>query len=479
MADDLGQLDKPETGATLLRGMREVVMMAVPIIISMASMTAMMFVDKMMVSRHAAWRNLGDAPFAAVDQAGILFIVLMAVPHGILALVSTLASQSIGAGRERQGSHYAWQGVWFSLMVGVVACIAWPFAGKLFAVAGHPPGIRHYEHIYFNWRLLGVPAGCACVALSSFMQGAHRPTWSMGCALVANALNILVNYVLIFGVWGMPEMGVQGAAIATSIADWVQAGLLLAVLLGPLNRHYGARRTWRFDGKRLWDLLKVGLPNGGQMLAEYSSWGVFMVVLIARFGPDAMAGNSAAVQFMMLSFVPCVGLGMSATAVVGRYIGKGEYRLAKQRGLAAIVVGLIYMGACGILFVVFRGWLVSRFVESAEAIRLGSQIMIMAGVFQVFNALVIVGTGCLRGAGDTRYPAITQVVLALTVFAPLAAVFTFVPPVRDVIGPIGPWIGGAFYVVLLGPAFVRRFLSGKWKHIDIFGSKGQKDGKGI
>ena len=261
-------LEEPPGPLTvLLRGMREVVLLAVPIIISMASMTAMMFVDKLMVAKHAEWRNLGNAPFAAVDQAWILLAVLMAVPHGVLALISTLASQSIGAGRSREASHYAWQGVWFSLLVGLLACVLWPIAGHWFAVTGHPVDVQPYERIYFNWRLLGIPAGCACVSVSSFMQGAHRPVWSMACALVANAFNILANYVLIFGAWGMPEMGIQGAAVATSLADWVQASLLLAVLLGPMHKDYGARHTWRFNGRRLADLLKIGLPNGGQLLA--------------------------------------------------------------------------------------------------------------------------------------------------------------------------------------------------------------------
>jgi MATE family multidrug resistance protein len=475
--------ESPEQPAALpaptFRGaLCEVALMAVPIIVSMASMTVMMFVDQLMVAKYAAWRQRGDAMFAAVDQAGILLAVLMALPHGTLSLTSTMASQSLGAGRPRQASHYAWQAVWLSLLVGLVAAALWPLAGRLFAAAGHEPQVRAHEVVYFNWRLIGIPAGCACVALSSFMQGVHRPIWSMLCALVANAFNILANYVLIFGAWGFPEWGLKGAAIATSAADWVQASLLAAVLLGPLHKRFRGRDSWRYDGPRLVELLKVGLPNGGQLLAEMASWGFFIFLLIARFGKAAMAGNAAAVKFLMLSFVPCVGLGMSATAVVGRYIGRGDLRLARQRGIAALTLGLVYMGALGLLFALLRRWFVGHFVHEPAAIEVGARIMVVAGIFQVFNAMAIVSTGCLRGAGDTKFTAVTQVILALAIFAPLALVFTYVGPLARVVGPVGPWLGGAVYMVVMGPTFARRFLSGAWKRIDIFASERQKDAPG-
>jgi MATE family multidrug resistance protein len=180
-----------------------------------------------------------------------------------------------------------------------------------------------------------------------------------------------------------------------------------------------------------------------------------------------------ALRYMHLSFMPAVGISIAVTAQVGKCMGMGRPDLAERRAWMGMGLAMAYMGACALVFVLFRDRLVAVFIpddlprERAEALlAVASSVMIAAAVFQVFDAIAITVSGALRGAGDTVWPGVVTVVTSWTCIVVIGlARLKWAPQ----LGSIGPWIGASAYIILLGITFLWRFLRGKWKSIDVLG----------
>jgi MATE family multidrug resistance protein len=194
-------------------------------------------------------------------------------------------------------------------------------------------------------------------------------------------------------------------------------------------------------------------------------------------GTEHLAGTTAAMRYMGISFMPAVGIGVAATAIVGRYIGQGRPDLARRRVHVAVSAAMVYMGICGVLFTIFRYPLVRFFVHvspdqamNAEVIvGIGAKVLVCAAVFQLFDAIGIVYIGALRGAGDTRWPMVVTMALSwgLVIGGGVAAVL-LLPQLTS----LGPWIAASLYVVVLGGVMGWRFEGGAWRKIDLLGRLG-------
>jgi len=442
-----------------LAGLHEVLRMAFPVIVAVASATAMQFVDFWMVSQ------VGEAQTAAVTPAGMLVFMPISFLIGVLSCNSTFVSQSYAKGRLEDCARYTWQALYVSAIGGILSMGLWPLAPKLFAMIGHEAELQKYEGVYFQIRLLSVATAAAGAGLGGFFQGVGRPMIIMWVSLVANVVNIGLNYVLIFGKLGVPAMGVAGAAWGTVFALFAQVALLMGVFLtGHYAKEYGSRHTSAWDGKRMKGLFRIGWAAGVQFVLDMSCWGVFTALVVGRLGKTELAASNIALQIMHLSFMPTVGLGIATTALVGQKIGKGNLREARSRAETAIKLGMGYMFIMGVLFWFFREPLIGLFRPEADVIRLGSQVLMRAAAFQLIDGLGIVCSGALKGAGDTRFPALMQISYAWLVFLPAAYFLTY----KMDKGVVGAWLAATFFVIVLGITLVLRWKSGAWERIDIF-----------
>lgn len=444
----LDHIDGP--GASL----REVVAMAWPVVISLASVTVMQFVDTLMVAR------VSKTDLAAVTPAGILAFTIIAFIDGIATTNNTFVSQSFGARRFRDCARYAWHFIYIALALGVLVQAIQPFAHDIFTAIGHEEQVRMREIDYFRIRLLGAGFFGVMVALTGFNQGISRPRISMVIALIANGTNVGLNYLLIFGKLGLPRMEIRGAAVATVIASGFQALLLLAVFLsGPMHRRFRTRSAWRLDLDKLRQALRVGAPVGLHFFADVASWAIFINLLVGRFGETQLAASNTVGQFLHLSWVPTVGLNVAVTQLVGQWIGRGRPDIAKRRAYTALKIGMAYMTLMGVIFFVFRHPLVSLFRDETGVIEWGGRIMLWAALFQVFDAIGIVLYGALKGAGDTLFPALVIVGSAWVVFLPSGLLFSRALGLE---AP-GAWMGAALYIIAIAILLYRRFRSERWR----------------
>jgi Na+-driven multidrug efflux pump len=186
--------------------------------------------------------------------------------------------------------------------------------------------------------------------------------------------------------------------------------------------------------------------------------------VIGRLGADALAGNNAATSFMQLSFMPAYGLSIGLTALVGRYIGRGDYRAAKRRAYLGMACACSYMTLMGVVFYIFRRPLIGLFRHEPAVIAAGSLILTYIPLFQFADAFGIVSAGALKGAGDTRFPAVAQIVFAWLFFLPL--VFVLGNP--RVGGLRGAWAAATIYIWVYDLVLLWRFVGERWRKINIF-----------
>lgn len=445
-------------------GFREVMTMSWPIILGSMSYTVMDFSDKVM----AGW--LGEAALAAGPAAGLWSFTLSTLFLGVLGCAGTFVAQSLGKGEKSDCARYAWQGLYMSLAAGLATLVIWPFAGFIFDTTRVTPEARDLAIGYFQIRLIGYIPMAACTVLAAFFQAvnkAHVPMWT---SIAACVLNVSLNYLLMYGKLGLPELGVNGLAAGTVIAQYVQLAMLMGVfLLRGYDLEYATRSTWRFELARVKEMLVIGGPNGLTFLLDILNWAIFTTHIVGRDGDTVLAGHNAALGLMHLAIMPAVAINQGIAAIVGQWIGRGRPDIAAARTYTAVKIAVVYMTLAGFFNAVAGEWIIrNAFVSdtpnAAEIAHVGQVLLYFAAAFEAFDAIFIVTIGALRGAGDTRWTMWATIIANYVFFLPLTVLVAI--PLGG--GAYGSWAAATVYVMVLSLVVLRRFRGGKWREICIF-----------
>jgi multidrug resistance protein, MATE family len=442
-------LDRPR------RPIVELLSLALPTVAQMASYTFMQFIDMWILSR------LGPDIATAASNSGILVFSTIALGMGVLILVNTLVSQSYGRKDFHECGRYLWQGIWIGLIYGLALMSLGRLGLPIFRAFGHPPDQVAMENTY--WRIVFLAAAVKLVstAAGQFLLGIDRPRAVLAAALVGVSINAVAAWAFVLGHLGFQSWGIAGAAWAQNLGVTCELlTLLFFVFRSP--RQFGA-----FDISprlsSLKTLIHVGAPSGLQWFSDLLAWGIFCNGVIGVLGPAAMAANSFMLRYLVVSFMPAIGISTAVTALVGRYIGRNQPEVAARRAHLGFFITLIYVALCGIVFITQRGPLIRLFApHDPQVIRIGGLYLIYAAIYELFDAMYIVYSGALRGAGDTLVPAIVMTTLCW-VISILGGwiVARWVPSW----GYGGPWIMGCLYGASVGLFMVHRFLGGRWKQI--------------
>jgi MATE family multidrug resistance protein len=452
----------PQNTITDATSLKYMLKLAAPMVVTNISFTVMQFVDRFMVSR------LGTEALAAILPAGIISFVPASFAMGVMTSVNTFVSQSLGRGQKKDCSNYFWQAIYMGLVyISVTVALMWPAAPQIFRMLGHEPAVVSLEVIYLRIMLYAQFLAVFVWASSQFFMGIHRPIITMYAAVVGQIVNIGANYLLIFGKFGFPAMGIAGAGWGTFIGIAISAGIGMAMFWGrEMNSSFSSRSTMNIDLGKIADLVKVGFPAGFGIMMNMMFWGVILFGLIGRFGKESLAATSAVFSCMNVSFMPVVGLGTALTAAVGKSIGEGRKDVAIKQTGVCLRVALAYMGLVGLCFFMFRNELMAFWAPAdKEVVSIGVNIFIFAAVFQVFDAILIIYYDALCGAGDTLWLATVEACGAAVIMG-LGGIITinFFPE----LGALGPW--GAATVKIITVAFANRwrFKSNRWMQIDLF-----------
>lgn len=438
-------------------GVHEVFHLALPVVLSNLSLTMLHVVDAAFVGR------LGATPLAAVGYGGIWTWTAMCGFVGVASGVQTFVAQSHGAGRPDQCARWAWHALHSVVpaagFVILLYALGFPW---LVSVMGPSAELQTTATIYVQARAWGAMASVAIAVQASFFRGVSDTRTPLRAMVFANVVNAFLDWTLVFGKFGLPALGVQGAGIASSIAEWGQALLLFWWFRrGPVTRTFDTRRV-ATHAVELRRYLRTALPMGGQWLLEMITFALFST-LVARMGDTSMAASQVLITLLHLSFMQALGISVAAQTLVGRYMGASDLASAVRSHQTALRLGIGVAVAVGALFMAVPERLIGIFTDDPAVIAFGRPLLALGAGFQFLDAVGIIANGSLRGAGDTRWPFWVQTGLAWFLFLPAAYLFGVVLG-----GELtGAWIGGCVYLAVLSSVFVLRVRSEAWQQIRI------------
>lgn len=443
--------------AHLRGGVREVLLLAYPVVLTQLSQTLMFAVDAAMVGR------LGATELAAVGFGGIWIWTTLCFFMGTISGVQTFVSQEHGAGRAETSGRWAWQalagvlplkfaGVALLLLV-LPAWLSW---------LGPSAGLQASCIEYVHGRAFGMPTDVACFAFAAFFRGIGDTKTPLYGTLIANVVNLGLNYLLIYGSFGFPAWGVFGAGFATSLSQWVYLAFIAACFLRPSLARAYATRDVRIEPARVWRYLRTSAPIGGQWLLDMSAFALFSTI-VARMGDAQMAANQALLNLLSFTFMLAYGVSIGCSTLLGRYKGAGDLEAAARSYRSSLVLAAVVAVIVSLAFLLLPEALFRIFTSDPGVLALGPPLLLLATAFQLLDALGIVAGGALRGAGDTRWPFLVQTSLAWGLRVPLVLLFGIVMER----GVVGAWVAELVYIWVLGGAFALRFRGGAWKTVRI------------
>jgi MATE family multidrug resistance protein len=436
---------------------REVILLASPVILTHLSITLMGVVDSAMVGR------LGATELAAVGFGGVWLWTLFNGFIGAGTVVQTFVAQNHGADRPEECGKWAWQGLYALIPLTACGALILHFnVDFLMMLLAPSEEVQRLAGDYLAICAFGAIGMCAATIFSSFFLGIGDSRTPLYVTVFVNILNATLDYALIFGEFGMPAWGVSGAAVATSLSE-----LFYALVLGVL---FLRRRQRRVFGtavvpprkESVLRLLRIGLPIGGQYAIEMLSFAAFLT-LVARLGDASMAASQAFIALLSISFMQAEGLSIAVCTLVGRYVGAMDLTAAARCYRSGQLLTLLISGAVAALFISLPEPLLRIFTDDPEVLRLARPLLVVGAIYQFFDAFGIVSDGALRGAGDTLVPFLMRVGLAWGLFLPLA----WLLGIRLEGGLTAAWLGGALYVTVLAGNLVVRFRSGAWRSIQV------------
>jgi multidrug resistance protein, MATE family len=373
--------------------------LALPVVLAELGWMGMGVADTLMVGR------LGPEAIGAVGIGSSLFIGVVIFAMGLMLGLDTLVSQAYGASRLEECHRWLLHGVVLGIIVSVPATFVLFGLSRLLSSWGMDPVVLALTQPYLDVLAWSAPALLMYAAFRRYLQGIGVVRPVMIALFVANIVNVIVNWVLIYGKFGAPAMGVRGSAWATVIARIVMAAYLLGVIVArERGRRPGLFETpLVIEAHRMRQLIALGFPAAGQVTLEV---GVFAAAtaLAGRLAPIALASHQIALNIAACSFMVPLGISSAGAVRVGHAVGRGDAYAAERAGWTALLFGAAFMSCMAAAFIFAPRLLIGAFTRDAGVLVLGSALLFIAAVFQLFDGIQGVATGVLRGLGDTRTP---------------------------------------------------------------------------
>jgi MATE family multidrug resistance protein len=428
---------RPTTGAHV----RATLTLGLPLIGSHLAQMSLHVTDTVMLGWYAT------EALAAVVLGASSFFVIFILGAGFAQAVMPLVATALGQGDEAQVRRDTRMGLWLSIGFGAVTYPLFWFSGPILSAAAQPPEIAALAEDYLRIAALGMIPALLVMALKSYLAALERTQVVLWSTLAAVVLNIFANWLLIFGNWGAPEMGVRGAAIASVVAQ-VLTFLVLALyagLLPELRRFRLFRHFWRADPAALLRVFRLGWPIGLTGLAES---GLFQAsaLMMGWIGTRELAAHGIALEVAALAFMVHLGLSNAATVRTGHFDGAGEAAALRDGARVAIALSAGFGLAMVALFQWQPAALIAAFIDtgrpdSAAIIAIGVTLLAYAAMFQMADAMQVMALGLLRGIRDTRVPLILAAISYWLIGIPASYLLAF---------PLGLGAGGLWLGLVIG-----------------------------
>jgi MATE family multidrug resistance protein len=419
------------------------VRLAAPLVAAEIGWMLMGIVDTMMVGRLPE----SALSIGAVSLGHALFIVVALFGMGLLLGMDTLVSQAFGAGNVADCHHSLLNGVYVAVVMTPVLMAAGWLSFPLFSALGIAPPLLQLTMPYLKALLWGVLPLLLYFAFRRYLQAMNLVAPVAFALVSANLVNVLANWVLIYGNLGFPRMGVEGAGWATFVSRTYMAAVLLVAIIRH-DRRYGTG-LWavasRPDLARIRQLLALGFPAAMQLLLEISVFSGASA-LAGKLGALPLAAHQIALNTIGLTFMVPLGISSAAAVRVGQAVGRRDAAGASHAGWTALALGALFMTGSAIMMLTVPHWIARIYTPDATVIAASAALMMVAAFFQLFDGIQVVSIGALRGLGDTRTAMLGHLVADWFIGLPLGYFLAF----RAGFGVAGLWAGLSVAMILVG-----------------------------
>ena len=395
--------------------------MATPVVLANISQTLMGLVDTLMVGR------LGPAPLAAVGVATLLFSALaMSLKHADVA-AQTITARRVGEGRDREVGAVLATAVAVVIAAGVLLMLVgllWP--GFLMRLVNSDPQVHEMGVVYLRYRYAGMLPLLVYFIVKAVFDGIGWTRIGMVVGIGMNLTNVVLNYVLIFGKLGAPEMGVAGAALASTISAALAALVILALVLRTsTRRRFRILCRTNFHTRLIKPFIQLGWPPAIQVLGNILALLIFFAI-VGKISVLAVAAGNVVMRIMALSFMPGIGVSVAIQTLVGQSLGRRDVGGARRATWGGVGLAVLLMGAFGVAFLAVPGFFLRLFSHDTELIAAGTPALRILGLVQIIDAVGLTLAGALRGAGATRVVMLVDIIAGFGLLPPMTYLFAIV-----------------------------------------------------
>ena len=407
-------------------------LLAYPVMLSQLGQVAVGVADSMMVGR------LGALELAASSLANSIFFVALMFGIGISMGLTPLVSNAFGKGKTNQISRLFSNSLLINFLAGVALFGLVLLFSQSLSLLNQPKEVEALALPFLLIITASLVPLMVFQAFKQFVEGLSQTKQAMFITIAANLVNVFLNWLLIWGYWGFPELGFLGAAWATLISR-----VLMMVLMGGYvltSKRYNDFKIQIFRFKPNWTLcqriLKIGIPTGFQFIFEVSAFSA-AAIMMGWISVNALAGHQIALNLASISYMMATGVATAGMIRVSHYIGKEDYVGMKEVGRVAFGMVAAFMFVCALLFFAFRFYLPTLYIDDPEVISLAASLLILAGFFQISDGIQVVGLGVLRGMEDVKVPTLVTFFAYWALGLPLGYLLAF----KFAFGESGIWIG--------------------------------------
>jgi MATE family multidrug resistance protein len=431
--------------------LRALLLLAIPTVLSELGWMGMAIVDIIMVG------HLSPAAIGAVGVSNAIFHTLALFGIGLLLGLDTLVAQAYGRGDFDDCHRALAQGVYLAIGYTPIAMLLIGLGPHFFPAMGITEAVRAPATAYTRVLLFSTLPLLIYAAFRRYLQGVGRVRPVTFALISANLVNWFGNWALIYGKFGLPAMGVSGSALSTCVARVYMAGVLIWWAWKherdrghPLFAHWAGLRLALFRR-----LLQLGWPAASQMVFEVGAFSL-ATLFAARLTPDTLAAHQIVLNCASVSYMVPLGFSAAAAVAVGHAVGAGNRPRARRVGSMAITIGTLFMAAAAACFLILPKPLIHVYTHDAQTVAIGARLLAVAAVFQIFDGIQGIGTGALRGLGQTRGPMLINLVAYGVIGLPIGYLLCF----KSGLGIYGLWAGLTLALIFAAGLVLSLWLKG-------------------
>ncbi|MHB8994476.1 MAG: MATE family efflux transporter [Armatimonadota bacterium] len=440
-------------------GYAEVLVLAAPLILSTGTMTIQQFANRVFLSWYSPEALAASLPAGALSFTIICFFI------GACSYANTFVAQYYGSGQSHRIAASVWQAVYLGVLGSLIILPLGLLARPLFDLAGHDPQVRELEAGYFRLLIFGGGFAIIPTALSGFFTGRGCTRTVMWVNIGVTLVNVVLDYLLIFGYHGLPRLGIIGAGWATVISSALGTAVFLVIFVfGADGRRFAVWQGRRFDRELFLRLLRFGTPSGLHFMLDLLAWSIF-IMLVGRLGIVALGATNLAFQINSVVFMPMTGMAVATATLVGQRLGQDDHHLAARTTWSAFQMTFAYMSAIALLYVLIPNVFLVPFGAKADpaqfaAVQETAVIMLrFVALYSLFDGANLIFSAALKGAGDTLFVMVISSSLSMSLMVLPTWLIC-----RDGKGSLwAAWIALTSFICVLAICFIWRFLQGKWR----------------